>query len=673
MSNVFYFKLAFSGIVKNRKLYIPFSLTSIGMVMMYYIVMYLSHEETIGQMRGGEDVQGMLSLGTGVISVFAVIFLFYTHSFLIRRRKKEFGLYNVLGMDKGNLMRTTLYETVMLLLVSVIGGLACGILFSKIVELLVAWLLGADQTLTFAVDWTGVGNAALLFSGIFLLLLLNIMRQVQMAKPVELLRSENQGEKPPKANWVFAVLGIVILVCAYVLAVSVEDPLEALTVFFVAVLMVIVATYLLFISGSVACCRLLQKRKKFYYKTNHFVAVSSMAYRMKRNGAGLASICILSIMVLVCVSTTTCLFAGEEDILANRYPRDIAVRTESADEQYVNAVSAMISQTGQENGVSGDNRIHYRYLSVSGYYNGANFILDPDKVQTFDYSDVYVISFIPVEDYNELMGTQIDLGQDEAMLYDPSGEFTGDQITLEGMEPLVIRERTDEFLRKGEDAVNVLNSLYVFVTDMQVVERIDVVQRQIYGENASDVCAYDAFDVPGSAEKQNEVGESLMDAVSAAAEADPAFPGVAIEVAEWERESFYGTFGGLFLLGILLAIVFVCAVALIMYYKQVCEGYEDQSRFAIMKKVGMTEREIKRSINSQVLMVFFLPLLLACVHLGFAFPLIRKILLAFAMSNVGLLIGVTVLCALLFAVFYVIMYVLTSRAYYRIVNGQSAD
>lgn len=673
MSNVFYFKLAFSGIVKNRKLYIPFSLTSIGMVMMYYIVMYLSHEETIGQMRGGEDVQGMLSLGTGVISVFAVIFLFYTHSFLIRRRKKEFGLYNVLGMDKGNLMRTTLYETVMLLLVSVIGGLACGILFSKIVELLVAWLLGADQTLTFAVDWTGVGNAALLFSGIFLLLLLNTMRQVQMAKPVELLRSENQGEKPPKANWVFAVLGIVILVCAYVLAVSVEDPLEALTVFFVAVLMVIVATYLLFISGSVACCRLLQKRKKFYYKTNHFVAVSSMAYRMKRNGAGLASICILSIMVLVCVSTTTCLFAGEEDILANRYPRDIAVRTESADEQYVNAVSAMISQTGQENGVSGDNRIHYRYLSVSGYYNGANFILDPDKVQTFDYSDVYVINFIPIEDYNEQMGTQISLEQDEVMLYDPSGEFTGEQITLEGMEPLVIRERTDEFLRKGEDAVNILNSLYVFVTDMQVVERIDVVQRQIYGENASDVCAYDAFDVPGSAEKQNEVGESLMDAVSAAAEADPAFPDVAIEVAEWERESFYGTFGGLFLLGILLAVVFVCAVALIMYYKQVCEGYEDQSRFAIMKKVGMTEREIKRSINSQVLMVFFLPLLLACVHLGFAFPLIRKILLAFAMSNVGLLIGVAVLCALLFAVFYVIMYVLTSRAYYRIVNGQSAD
>ena len=357
MSRSFYVKLAWTGIRKNKRLYLPYILTCVGMVMMYYIVCFLSVSPILATLPGGDDVLWMLQLGTWVVGFFALIFLFYTNSFLMRRRKKEFGLYNILGMGKRNLARILIWENLIIAFIAIAGGLVAGILFSKVAELGMVNILSADVSFSLTVDLRTIGLVLVLFSAIFLLIFLNSLRQIHLSKPIELLRSENVGEKPPRANWVLAVLGVLLLGGAYWLAVTIQDPVSALVWFFVAVLMVIAATYLLFIAGSVVLCKLLQKRKKYYYKPNHFVSVSSMVYRMKRNGAGLASICILCTMVLVTLSTTVCLYVGLEDSLQSQHPRQIGTYAYVTDpamlySEKTEQVRQLASRAAEEAGLS---------------------------------------------------------------------------------------------------------------------------------------------------------------------------------------------------------------------------------------------------------------------------------------------------------------------------------
>lgn len=327
MKSLFYPKLAWMGIRKNKRLYVPYILASMGMVMMYYIVAFLSTSSALEMIPGGSVMQGMLGLGMFVIVVFSLLFLFYTNSFLTRRRKKEFGLYNILGMGKWNLAKILVWESLTSAVISIGGGLLAGIVFSKFAELGMVNLLMGEVTFSFHLGAKPIMETLKWFSIIFLLILIHTLWEIRGASPMELLRSENAGEKPPKANWILALLGIVILGLAYYLAVSIQHPIDALLWFFVAVIMVIVATYLLFVAGSVTLCRILQKNKNYYYRTNHFVSVSSMVYRMKRNGEGLASICILCTMVLVMLSGTVCLYVGTEDSLRTRFPRNIMLDT----------------------------------------------------------------------------------------------------------------------------------------------------------------------------------------------------------------------------------------------------------------------------------------------------------------------------------------------------------
>ena len=325
MKKGFYIRLAGEGISKNRKLYFPYILTCICMIMMYYIVSFLSISKELASIRGGEMLQGLLSMGVFVVAVFALIFLYYTNSFLIRKRKKELGLYNILGMGKRNLVRILLWENILTAVISLVIGIVFGILFSKLAELLAIKLLDGATGFGVHIEMKPILMTVGLFLAIFLLIMIRMLVSVYKLRPIEMLRSENVGEKPPKANWLFAFAGAVILAGAYYLAVKIIDPTTAMLVFFLAVVMVIIATYLLFIAGSVALCKLLQKSKKYYYKTRHFVSLSQMVYRMKRNGAGLASICILSTMVLVTISSTMCIYADTESSIRNRYPHDITI------------------------------------------------------------------------------------------------------------------------------------------------------------------------------------------------------------------------------------------------------------------------------------------------------------------------------------------------------------
>lgn len=680
----FYEKLAFTGIKKNKKLYTPYILTCIGMVMMTYIISFLTSSDTIKNMRGGSEIQGFLGMGFGVMSVFSLIFLFYTNSFLLRRRKKEFGLYNILGMGKKNLAIVLMWESLFIAVISIVCGIFAGIVFSKLAELCLIKILDGTAQFGMTVNISSIWQTALLFAEIFLLIFINTLRQIHLTNPIELLHSENAGEKPPKANWILALAGVVILGGAYYLAVTIEDPISALTWFFVAVVMVIIATYLLFVAGSVALCKILQKNKKYYYKTNHFVSVSSMIYRMKRNGAGLASICILCTMVLVMVSSTVCLYIGTEDSLRVRYPRhiNIQVNAENFEEISSDRLDAIRSIASKESGKQGEepeNILDYRVAALPGY-DVVDGVVDVSDINNFtEYSDVWQIFIVPIEDYNRLMGKNVTLAEDEALIYTTKlGKYDNSTIAIGDGEPLKIKEKVTDFVDNGVDAMQVFPSMCIFVSDFS--EKVEPIKE--YKNNKGDsIIQYSwfyAFDLDLDDDTQIALEKTLSNEMltiqrQAISETGDEEFYIVCEGVSAERAGFYGLYGGLFFLGVLLGIVFIFAAVLIIYYKQVSEGYEDQSRFDIMQKVGMTKKEIRKSINSQILTVFFLPLVTAGIHLAFAFPLIKKMLLLFSLTNTGLLIGVTVACYLVFALFYVIVYRLTSGAYYSIVSGAKEE
>ena len=454
----FYPKLALTGIAKNKKTYIPYILTGIGMVMMFYIVAFLSKNHAVGAMRGGESVQGFLSLGITVIGIFSTILLFYTNSFLIRRRKKEFGLYNILGMGKGNLSRVILWESLIIAVTSIVLGLGCGVLFSKAAELLVSKLLNSTVGFNFTINKDALVMTLKWFGVIFVLILLNSLYQIYKSKPVELMRSESVGEKPPKANWLLALVGIVLLGGAYYLAITIQDPVTAMVLFFVAEIMVIAATYLLFIAGSVTFCRLLQKNKRYYYKTNHFISLSSMVYRMKRNGAGLASICILSTMVLVMISSTSCLYIGSEDMLRQRYPRNLILKMNAADAAYGDYFHQVIDEELEKHQLTEENMIHYHYVSFSGIMEGNELIFDESKLEsTLDFSKVWSAFLIPLEDYNQIMGTSETVGEGEALVYATKTDFKYDEITLDGIGTFRTKEAEAGFVANETDTMQTVS------------------------------------------------------------------------------------------------------------------------------------------------------------------------------------------------------------------------
>lgn len=679
MNKNIYPRLALDGIRKNKRLYIPYILTCIGMVMMYYIVAFLSVNPVLKNIPGGDFMQDMLGLGGGIIGVFSLIFLFYTNSFLIRRREKEFGLYNILGMGKKNLVKVIFWESAVTSLVSLFGGLFGGIIFSKLAELLMVKILKGESDFTLGVQWLAVRDAAHFFLVIFLLIMLYTMVRVRASKPIDLLRSENKGEKPPKANWLFAVSGVAVLALAYYIAVSIKNPVTAMVWFFVAVIMVIVATYLLFVSGSVALCRLLQKNKKYYYKTNHFVSVSSMAYRMKRNGAGLASICILSTMVLVMLSSTVCLYAGMEDSLHIRYPRDINLETfagkvEFLESERITEIKSMTEKTAEKHGAKTENFLDYRVGSFSGYIENGKIETDFSHLNANylnNLAGVWQVFIVPLEDYNKAAGENETLKNGEAIIFTTKGmEYEGETIAIGDSEPLKIKKRAESFVDNGVDAMQIMPTMYIFVPNFGEVTKPISELKDLSG---SPLCSYSwvySFDLDCGEDTQKEIYSEIKSELKKYPErVDGRLFITNGEGRAAERESFYGLYGAFFFLGILLSIVFIFASVLIIYYKQISEGYEDRARFEIMQKVGMNKKEIKKSINSQILTVFFLPLVTAGVHLAFAFPIINKLLTLLVFQNLGLLIFVTVCCFLVFALFYALVYVATSKAYYSIVSG----
>ena len=681
MKTFFYPRLAWDGLRKNRQLSRPYILTCICMVAVFYILSYLTSPMAIALIvRGGALVRDIMNLGRYVILVFSLIFLYYTYSFLLRRRSHEFGLYNVLGMGKRNLVRIIAWENLITFAIAITCGLFLGILLSKLAELGLVNLLGGTIDFVFRVHAASIWQTFLLYAIIFGLLMLSAVIRTSRANAVSLMKSENAGEKPPKGNWLFAILGVLILGGAYYIAISVSNPVSAILLFFIAVVMVILATYLLMVTGSVKMCRVLQANKGFYYKAKHFVSVSSMAFRMKRNGAGLASICIIATMILVMLSTTTCMWFGAEDSLKKNYPREInmvvalrdpAKLTDGSPEQ----ATTIIKDYLQEKGITPKDIQDQRFISLSGVQDDGFIQCDYTTSGGFaeDYNTLREIYLVSPDSIETSDNVPMNLDADEIVLITDGMDYSDDTLTL-AMGEKTHSWKVRHYERKdtgGTTSGMGFPTMTVAVSDLATAVKDLQKREDEHGRQIQSMWKFN-FDTGLSEEKNidldNDIDEELRNDIRKIF-TDDSVTYLYTESRAGGSADFYGTYGSLFFIGILLSIVFVCAAVLIIYYKQISEGYEDAKRFDIMQKVGMTKKEIRSSISSQLLTVFALPLAFAGLHLIFAFPMIRKMLALLSLTDVALFMRTTLISFVVFGLFYAIVYRLTSRVYYRIVSG----
>lgn len=674
-----YPKLAWQGIRKNAETYLPYLLMGILMVGVSYIMNYLTRPALMGALSMGGTTLMVLQMGKIVISVFSLIFLYYCNSFLIRRRMKEFGLYNILGMGKGNIARVMLWETLLTALLVFAGGLLLGLSLSRLVEMALINLLHADYTVPMELFYPdGVTWVLLLFGGIYVLILLANLLRMRLSNPVALLKSENTGEKPPKANWFFGLIGLLILLSAYYVAAVSQSPLEALIFFFIAVLMVIVATYLLLVSGLVTLCRMLRRNKRYYYQTRHFISVSAMAYRMKRNGAGMATICILCTMVLVILTSTVCLYGGTDSMVDAICPQDInltiGLEARDGEENWerLDAMQQMALDVTEEMGLTPENITSQRALVATGKVQNGDYgiITDADSLK----ANVLELTVYPLSVYEQATGETVTLADRELLYASFKTNETFSSMSFYGSAPYRMIHAEKELPKRllSADYRSAWGCLVVFTNDAEAF-RSEITA--LVGEKSREAMMMDRlalhFDLDSEADTdtQEKLVKTLRsEAMKSTGKDFYGMSSLSVDTRALCRRDYLSFFGGLFFLGMVLGPLFFIAAVLIMYYKQICEGYEDAERFAVMRKVGLTDAEIRRSVNSQVLTVFFAPLLMAGLHMLFAMPMIRLILGAFGLHNDSLFYGIGIGCYVVFAVIYALMYLLTSRRYYRIVR-----
>lgn len=647
MSKFFYQRLAVINIKKNSKTYLPFIITCICTIAMFYIMHALSINKGLEGTSGSESLKTILHLGTIVIGVFSVIFLFYTNSFLIKRRKKEIGLYNVLGLEKKHIAKVLFFENSFTSVFSLVVGLICGIILNKLMFLLLLRILKFKVSFGFYISVPSTIKTLILFIGIFSATLLSNLVQIRRLKPIELLKGTQHGEKEPKTKWIMTIIGIIALGAGYGIAIKVQSPLSALNLFFIAVILVMIGTYALFTAGSIAVLKVLRKNKRFYYKTSNFISVSGMMYRMKQNAVGLANICILSTAVLVMLSTTVALYVGMEDIVKSRFPRELIMSSSEITNSQAQKLHEILEVEAKNSKLGIKNKLSYWDTSFIAIKKDGKFqLLNKEGYG----SNISALTLIPISDYNRLEGKNITLADDEAIIFSKVKDYDKNSITLEN-KTFKIKQVLDKPISALENAMEDMIDTYVlFVNDIDALGEAGHKEYSI----GVDVEGTDK-DILSLSNKLN--GKFIKNNTK-----------VNIESSAAIKESFFMVYGGLFFLGIFLGALFLMATVLIIYYKQISEGYDDKERFEIMQKVGMGKYEIKKTIRSQVLMVFFLPLVATVIHIAFAFPMITKLLSVLNLKNVSLFMISTLMTILVFAVIYAIVFSLTARAYYKIVE-----
>lgn len=670
MSNFFYARLAANNIKKNRQIYIPYIITCIITISFYYIMKSLSLNKGLDSLYGGGTIRMTLGLGCNVVMIFAVIFLFYTNSFLMKRREKEFGLFHILGMEKKHLMRVVLIETLYIAVLGLGFGFLFGIILDKTMFLLILRVLGREVSLGFYISREAVTSTILLFLAIFLFIFLNTARRLGFSKPIELLRGGNVGEKEPKANWLFALAGTLCLGAGYYLAVTIQNPVAALMVFFVAVILVIAGTYLLFTAGSIVLLKLLRANKRYYYKTRHFIGISGMLYRMKQNAVGLSNICILSTMVLVMISSTTALMIGSEDLVTTRYPYDLiyyGYETHYGDVDYSNR-EAFIEKALKDNGLNQTESVRFRMLGFTAVREKDGFTIR-EGIDSADFLENFEeMAFITLDDYNRAMGENITLNEDEVMVYSNRAKIKSDRLVLDDFEFKIAKQlQASSCVGSGALASNIVSSHIVIVKSTEIIDALYQYQNEKYKEMAGGIDYIYGINLEGEEEAQLRAYEQIRVGLDQLEIPENETVGRVESRAEG-AQGFYDVYGGLFFIGIFLGLLFIVAMILLIYYKQITEGYYDRERYVIMQNVGMSQKDVKTSIHSQILTVFFLPLVTAGIHLFFAYPIVEKILAVLNLSNTRLYVYCTIGCVAVFSLLYVIIYGWTAKLYYSIVK-----
>ncbi|MEG0805013.1 MAG: ABC transporter permease [Lachnospiraceae bacterium] len=666
MSKFFYIKLSISNLRKNGKLYYPYLLATIVNVAMFYIMVALTSDEGLNTIPGATSLKMIMMLGCIVIAIFSIIFLFYINSFLMKHRKKEMGLYNILGMEKKHIGRILFFETLETSIIGIFGGILAGFVFYELVLLILYRFMGIHASFSFQLSGMGLNITLLLFLGIFFIIYIADYIQLKVLKPIELLHSGSIGEKEPRSKWLLALMGFVCLGTGYYIAITTESPLTAMVIFFIAVLLVIVGTYCLFTAGSIVLLKLLRKHKSYYYKTNHFTSISGMLYRMKQNAVGLANICILSTMVLVMVSSTVSLYLGIQDCMNYRYPSDlfIASSAQEVNSDFHIELLNSIKKTVKEEGREIKQLKEHEYLNFAVIQKGREFMLNKED-NSNGMADC-TVSLCTLNVYNKLTGKKLpELKKDEIYLETVSEKR--DQIVLAG-KPLKVKEMVNSGLIKGEDSAFLVNMYYIIVKDATVMEEFFQIQKQEYKEDAGDYMYSLSMDIDGTKEEKIACGAALEEMKAQELPMENGYTIRRVECKEKEVDSFYVIFGGFLFLGIFLGFLFLVVTALLIYYKQISEGYDDKERFTIMLNVGMSQKEVKACIHSQIIKIFFLPVLVAVIHVAAAFPLITKLLGLLQLHNIALTLGCTIATILVFLLAYSVMYLVTTRTYYKIIR-----
>lgn len=670
--NKVYRKLAFTNIKNNGSLYLPYIISGIVTVAMFYIMMFLNNSKGLEKIYGASYLTSIMALGVRTIAVFSYIFIFYTNSFIIKRRKKEIGVYNILGMEKRHIAKLMGIETVTVALIAIIGGIVTGILFSKLSILLLYKILAVKETVKFEINFSTIINTLIVFGILYALTLIYNMMQIKLANPIELLRGGNVGEKEPKSKWLMAIIAVGCLAVAYYISITTENPLNVLSLFFVAVLLVIVGTYLLFIAGSIVFLKMLRKNKKFYYNKKHFAAVSGMIYRMKQNAGGLASICILSTMVLVIIASTVSLYIGLEDELKTRYPMEAVTYVNYLEvDDNVDSVRDHIRQIIEDEGRTITDEKSY------GYFNMLTKQNDNSLEKTSENDSLGNGTYVNIVTKGALCNLEDSLDEkdipeltDDSVAVYGMKKFNYDSIKILGRKFDVKESKYYKIKKDAYISSGFTNEYYIVVNNMDTLTQIFDLQKEVYGDRAFTFRNTIGFDFDGTKQQKIDCVNKINKYLVSDAKKEIGNGTAYVEGRAENEEAVHTLYGGIFFLGIFLGTMFLMVTVMIIFYKQTSEGYDDKERYEIMEKVGMSNAEVKKSIQSQVRMVFFLPIVTAAIHVAAAFPMLRRLLMMLNLTDTQLMIECMIGTLLVFLAIYYLVFKLTSRTYYKIVGNQ---
>ena len=670
----FYSKFALNNLVKNKRFIVPYVLSAIFTIMSFYILSSLAFGDNLNKLPNGiEATKQVLSLGIIVIAIFSTIFLFYTYSFLVKRRVKEFGLYSVLGMTKKQIAKILVLETIFIAVTTIVLGIGLGIIFDKLMLLVLLKLFSATVTFGFSITPIAIVFSVLLFGGIFFLLLLYTVIKIARLRIVALLKDKNKGEKEPKSRWILAIIGLALIGYGYYTAQTVQNPIKALLVFFYAVIAVIIGTYLVFMAVSITVLKIMKNNKNFYYKPKNFISVSGLLYRMKRNAVGLANICILSTMVLVTMGSTSALYAGMEKSYNERFPRQLMIAGYHSTSDKLKEIENNVKVAAKEAGTEVQDLVSYNSVPMIGRLIDDKFNFEANL--GVDLANVKMIVVLQLKDYNKFANKNKTLESNEIFLHvDKKGEYNNNTISLNGLE-YKVKEKLVEFPGTiGSDSANIIDTYYVIVKDNKEAEKIAAKLEEKYSElNKQDAAKRGISIATGAPTVQNYIAFNIKD-TDREAKVIESFKklekqsGIEIEGKEENKLTFRGVFASFLFIGVFISFIFVISQVVIMYYKQISEGYEDKGNFEIMRKVGITDKQIKQSIRSQVLLIFFSPLIIATLHTIVAYPFIEKILRLFLITDNSIFLQALAVTIVVFAIFYLIVYAITSKIYYRIIK-----